>query len=71
MALGYADSSEDLVIAEDIHIADGDVLGVAVKKGDPNGLLESINKTIAENLENGKLDEWLKEAEEMSANALE
>lgn len=71
VALGYAESTEEIVIAEEIQIAEGDVLGVAVKKGDPNGLLESINKTIAENLENGKLDEWLKEAEELSASALE
>ena len=69
--MGYVETNEDLVIAEGIQIAEGDILGVAVQKGDPKGLLESINKTIGECLENGKLDQWFVEAEELNAEAAE
>lgn len=71
VAMGYAETNDELVIAEPIRIAEGDALGVAVQKGDPSGLLASINKTIADCLENGKLDEWLEQAETQSAEAAE
>lgn len=70
VADGYVAANPDLMIADGIVLGEGDVLGVAVKKGDPQGLLESINKTIAACLADGSLDKWMTEAEEQSANAL-
>lgn len=70
VADGYVAANPDLMIADGIVLGEGDVLGVAVKKGDPQGLLESINKTIAACLADGSLDKWMIEAEEQSANAL-
>lgn len=70
VAEGYVAANPDLVIADGIVLGEGDVLGVAVKKGDPQGLLASINKTIAACLADGSLDQWMTEANEQSANAL-
>lgn len=71
VALGYLETNEDLAVAEGIQIGEGDRPAVVVEKGDPKGLLESINKTIAECKENGKIDQWRAEAEELSAQAAE
>ena len=71
VALDYIKSNEELAAAEGIEIGEGDRMAVAVQKDDPKGLLESINKTIAECKENGKLDEWYAEAQEQSAQAAE
>ncbi len=71
VALDYIGSNDELAAAEGIEIGEGDKMAVAVQKDDPKGLLESINKTIAECKENGKLDAWYAEAQEQSALAAE
>ena len=71
VALGYIENTDGLVAAEGIEIGEGDRMAVAVQKGDPKRLLDSINQAIAECKENGKLDEWYAEAQELSAQASE
>ena len=44
---------------------------VWVAKGDPNNLLPSINETIARVLEDGTMDSFIAEANELSDQALE
>ena len=44
---------------------------VWVPKGDPNNLLPSINATIAKVLEDGTMDRFIAEADELSSQALE
>lgn len=44
---------------------------VWVPKGDPNNLLPSINATIAKVLEDGTMDRFIEEANELSSQALE
>lgn len=44
---------------------------VWVPKGDPNNLLPSINETIARVLEDGTMDRFIAEADELSSQALE
>ena len=70
VALQYAESNEDLVVAE---VALGEALPyrVAVKEGDPKGLLESINKTIAQITKDGTMDQYIADAEANSDKALE
>ena len=42
--------------------------GVLVKKGDPSGVLESINETIASLNDSGKMDQLVETAKELSAS---
>ena len=42
-------------------------MSVWVQKDDPKGLMESINKTIAEIVENDTYAGWVAEAEEQAA----
>jgi hypothetical protein len=42
-----------------------------VKEGDPKGLLESINKTLAKILSDGTMDMYIADANDMSVAALE
>lgn len=44
---------------------------VWVAKGDPKGLLESINATIAQVTTDGTMTTWIEEANELSSQALE
>lgn len=66
VALKYAKENPDLVVA-----GASDALGaaapfcVAVQKGDPSGLLASINSTIAAVTSDGTVDKWVE-----AANAL-
>ena len=72
VALEFAKAEESLAVA-----VASDELGaaapfcVAVQKGDPKGLLESINKSIADALSQGLVDQWVAEADELSSKALE
>ncbi|MEA4920534.1 MAG: transporter substrate-binding domain-containing protein [Clostridiaceae bacterium] len=62
---GYIASNDTLTSVElEFPPVDGCV--VWVQKGDPQGLLESINKTISKIKEDGSLDKWMKEADELS-----
>lgn len=63
---GYIDANDGLV-AVDIEFPMVDGMSAWVQKDDPKGLLESINKSIAEIAEAGTYEQWLAEAEEQSA----
>lgn len=67
VAEGYVAANSDLTLLDqDFPASEGS--SVWVQKGDPQGLLESINKTIGEVTEKGLMSEWLTEAAEMSEN---
>lgn len=67
VAEGYVAANSDLALLDqDFPVSEGSC--VWVQKGDPQGLLESINKTIGEVTENGLMSQWLSEAAEISEN---
>jgi len=70
VAQQYAASNPDLVICE-VSLGEAYPYCVAVKEGDPKGLLESINKTLAQITTDGTIDQYIAEADANSANALE
>lgn len=70
VAMDYAASNSELVVA-DVALGEALPFCVAVQKGDPKGLLESINKSIADALSQGLVDQWVAEADELSSKALE
>ena len=61
VAQGFIAQNKDLMIADFEVPYEAKGSCIAVKKGD-TALLEQINKTIAEVKENGKMDEFIKEA---------
>ena len=63
-------ANADLVVAE-ISLGDAYPYRVAVKEGDPKGLLESINKSIAKMLADGSMEMFISDANAMSVAALE
>ena len=71
VALQYAESNPDLVVCEAVSLGEAYPYRVAVKEGDPKGLLESINKTLAQITTDGTMDQYIAEAEANSASALE
>ena len=71
VALQYAESNPDLVVCEAVSLGEAYPYRVAVKEGDPKGLLESINKTLAKITTDGTIEAYIEEAEANSANALE
>ena len=70
VALEYADANADLVVAS-VELGEALPYRAAIQKGDPSGLMEGINASIAAALENGKVDEWVELADELSAKAIE
>ena len=70
VAMQYAEANEDLVIAE-VSLGEAYPYCVAVKEGDPKGLLESINKTLAKITADGTIDKYIADADAKSASALE
>lgn len=70
VAMQYAAANAELVVAE-ISLGDAYPYSVAVKEGDPKGLLESINKTLAKILSDGTMDMYIADANDMSVAALE
>ena len=70
VAMQYAEANADLVVAE-ISLGDAYPYSVAVKEGDPKGLLESINKTLAQITSDGTMDMYITDADAMSVAALE
>ena len=70
VAMQYAEANADLVVAE-ISLGDAYPYSVAVKEGDPKGLLESINKSIAKMLDDGSMEMFISDANAMSVAALE
>lgn len=66
VGLGYIAANEGLMELESVFpVTDG--FAVWVQKDDPKGLLDSINKTIADMAESGVYAEWVAEAEEQAA----
>ena len=70
VAVEYADSNDAFVIS-DVALGEALPFRVFVEKGDPKGILDSINESIADAIDSGKIDEWIVEADELSAQALE
>ncbi len=70
VALEYAAANDDLAVAA-VSLGEAAPSRVLVKKGDPNGVLDSINETIASLNESGKMDELVETAKELSSQALE
>lgn len=65
-------ASNDQLAGVDIDMgAAAEPYRVFVAKGDPNGLLESINATIAKVTADGTMTAWIEEANELSSQALE
>lgn len=69
VAQQYAQSNENLVVLDAISLGEVQPYRVAVQKGDPKGLLASINQTIAAVLADGTMDAYVQEANEQSSQA--
>ena len=66
VGLGYVAANEGLMEVDvDFPVQEG--MSVWVQKDDPKGLMESINKTIADIVENDTYAGWVAEAEEQAA----
>ena len=70
VAQQYAASNPDLVVCTAVSLGEAYPYRVAVKEGDPKGLLESINKTLAQITADGTIDQYIEDADANSANAL-
>lgn len=70
VALSYVEANEELMICEAVSMGEAAPYFVVVQKDDPQGLLESVNKTIADAIENGLIDQWSEEADALSAEAI-
>lgn len=70
VATQYAKSNSDLVVA-DVSLGEALPYCVAVQKGDPKGLLTSINATIAKLVSEGKIEQFIADAEALSDQAIE
>lgn len=70
VALQYAESNSDLVVS-DVSLGEAYPYCVAVQKGDPKGLLDSINATIAKLLEANQIQAFSEAADALSDQAIE
>lgn len=70
-ALQYASINSDLVIIDQIILDDALPYCVWVAKGDPKGILKSINETVTKVLNDGSMEKYIQEADELSAGALD
>lgn len=67
----YLEANSDLA-AVDINMGEAaEPYRVWVAKGDPNGLLPKINETIAKVTTDGTMENWIEQANELSAQALD
>ncbi len=69
VAQQYADTNKELKIPE-VKLGEAAPYAVAVQKGDPKKLLDSLNKTIATITTDGSIDNWTKEANDLSDKAV-
>ena len=69
VAQQYAKSNSDLVVA-DVSLGEAYPYCVAVQKGDPKGLLPSINATIAKLVADGTIEQYIADAEALSDQAI-
>ena len=70
VAMQYAASNPDLAISE-VSLGEAEPYCVAVQKGDPSGLLESINATIAAAKEDGTVEAWVEQANTLADQSAE
>ena len=70
VAMQYAASNSDLVVS-DVSLGDAYPYCVAVQKGDPSGLLESINATIAAATGDGTMEGWIEQANTLADQSVE
>ena len=70
VAQQYAKSNSDLIVA-DVSLGEAYPYCVAVQKGDPKGLLPSINETIAKLVADGTIEQYIADAEALSDQAIE
>ena len=71
VAKQYAEANPDLVIADaSAELGEPAPYCVAVQKGDPKGLLPSINATIAKLVADGKIEQYIADAEALSDQAI-
>lgn len=70
VAMEYAQTNDDIVIA-DVELGAAYPYRVAVKKGDPSGLLTSFNTTIKKVLEDGTMESWIENADSISDQAVQ
>lgn len=71
VAVKYAETNDQLAVVEAISLGDAaEPYRVAVQKGDPNGLLESINKTVAKVTEEKSVANWYELSDALSTKAM-
>lgn len=70
VALAYVAANDSLMICESVDFGAAVPYVIAVQKGDPKGLLPSINASIADAVSKGLIDQWSEEADVLSANAI-
>jgi len=67
----YAEkANEELMVCEAADLGPTVPYVIAVQEGDPKGIMESINKSIADAIEQGLIDVWSEEADVLSAEAI-
>lgn len=67
----YVATNSDIVTMDSIPLGDASALYcVAVREGDPDGLLASINKTLENINKDGQLTTWAEEADTLSSQAI-
>ena len=71
VAMQFAASNPDLVVAESVDLGGAYPYRVAVAKGDPKGLLPGINAAIADMIANNKIDEFVELADSLGDVAVE
>jgi len=70
VAMGYVQANEELMVCEAADLGPTVPYVIAVQEGDPKGIMESINKSIADAIEQGLIDVWSEEATTLSADAI-
>lgn len=67
----YVATNSDIVALDNVPLGDASALYcVAVREGDPDGLLTSINKTLENINKDGQLTTWAEEADTLSSQAI-
>ena len=70
VALQYAQSNDSLVVSA-VELGEALPYRVAVQKGDPKGLLSSINETIAKLVSDGSIETFAADADALADQAIE
>lgn len=69
VAQQHAQANSDLVVSE-VSLGEASPYCVAVQKGDPKGLLPSINETIAKLIAEGTIEQFIDDAKALSDQAI-